>query len=207
MILRANDAEKMILKLSESTPVDQYLLQAQDLDDHLAEVTNTLNLEFANEAQLKILRDLLKDDGIKAHIIAEYLDFLNDRINKYLYSMDFYLNLTLDSNFNDTIHNSQYEGFVYDNLSTGQKCRVNLAIWLALLEVASVKNSIACNTLFLDEILENIDADGVQLVMKLIRSKLSDKNVFVITQRFDEFRDSFTSDIKFKLEEDFTVFS
>lgn len=207
LILRANDAEKMILKLSGSTPVDQYLLQAQDLDDHLSEVTNNLNLEFANEAQLKILRDLLKDDGIKAHIIAEYLDFLNDRINKYLYSMDFYLNLTLDSNFNDTIHNSQYEGFVYDNLSTGQKCRVNLAIWLALLEVASVKNSIACNTLFLDEILENIDADGVQLVMKLIRSKLSDKNVFVITQRFDEFRDSFTSDIKFKLEEDFTVFS
>lgn len=203
-IRRAYAAENMITKLNAVSNVDGYreelLAQVEVIDS----INTSLSLQFVNEEQLKIMRDLLKDDGIKSHIISEYLDFLNDRINKYLYAMDFYLNITLDSGFNDTIHNSQYDGFSYENLSTGQKCRVNIAIWLALLEIASIKNSIATNLLFIDEIFENLDQDGVQLVMKLVKSKLNDKNVFVITQRFDEFRDAFHSDLRFCLVEEFT---
>lgn len=207
LIRQCAAAEKMILQLQQQTKADEYQARYDEKSAEVDAIKTQLNLEFVEESELKIMRDLLKDDGIKSHIIAEYLDFLNNRINKYLYGMDFYLNITLDSEFNDTVHNSQYEGFSYENLSTGQKCRVNIAIWLALLEIAAIKNSIATNLLFIDEILENLDQDGVQLVMKLIKSKLSDKNVFVITQRFDEFRDSFESDIRFKLVDDFTAFA
>lgn len=200
-------AEQTINKINASAVDAKFIQELADGKDELDKLSSQYNLAKADEAKYIQMRDLLKDDGIKSHIIEEYIDFMNDKINKYLYSMDFYLNITLDSNFNDTIHNSQYDGFTYENLSTGQKCRVNIAIWLALLEIASVKNSITSNILFLDEILENIDADGVSLVMKLVKEKLSDKNVFVVSQRFDEFRDYFHSDIKFNLVDDFTMFA
>jgi len=204
---KADSAAKSIDKLKSKPTADGYIVELNTLTSELAASKDKLSALLEEESTLKEMLDMLKDDGIKAHLISEYIDFINEKINEYLYQMDFYLNITFDNNFNDTIHSSQYEGFTYDNLSTGQKCRVNLAIWLALLEVASLKNSISCNLLFLDEILENIDSVGVQSVMKLITSKLKDKNVFVITQRFDEFRDSFQSDILFKLQEDFTVFA
>jgi len=56
----------------------------------------------------------------------------------------------------------------------------------------------------LDEILEPVDAEGIGHVMNLFREKLQDKNIFVITQRFDEFEDLFRSSIKFKLNHGFT---
>lgn len=49
-----------------------------------------------------------------------------------------------------------------------------------------------------DELFENIDAEGVKDLMTLLKDKLSTKNVFVITQRFDEFFDLFFSSIKFQ---------
>jgi energy-coupling factor transporter ATP-binding protein EcfA2 len=118
--------------------------------------------------------------------------------------MDFHLNLSINEKFEDKINAINREGFTYDNLSTGQKCRVNLALWLALLEVASIKNSVVTNILFLDEILEPIDREGVGMFMKLVREKLPHKNTFVVTQRFDEFKDHFRSELSFKLVEGFT---
>ena len=42
--------------------------------------------------------------------------------------------------------------------------------------------------------------------MNLCKEMLTDKNVFIITQRYDEFMDYFHSSIRFKLEEGFTEF-
>src|SRR5690606_9031359 len=128
----------------------------------------------------------------------------NKKINEYLNAMGFYINMTIDENFKETFHSMNREGFVYENLSTGQKCRVSIAITLALLEVASIKNSAVTNLLYLDELLEPIDAEGVKDVMNLFKTKLSHKNIFTITQRFDEFSDLFQSQIQFKLNGGFT---
>jgi ABC-type multidrug transport system ATPase subunit len=81
---------------------------------------------------------------------------------------------------------------------------VNLAIWLALLEISSIKNSVVSNVLFLDEILEALDAEGVKDTTNLFKEKLNDKNIFVVTQRFDEFQDLFRNQIQFKLNQGFT---
>jgi ABC-type multidrug transport system ATPase subunit len=65
-----------------------------------------------------------------------------------------------------------------------------------------MKNSATTNVLFLDEILENIDVDGFELLMNLIKDKMKHKNVFVISQRYEEFKDYFRSEIIFGKGED-----
>jgi DNA repair exonuclease SbcCD ATPase subunit len=163
-----------------------------------------LEVSIKKSEVLEKMRTILKDDGVKSIIIREYMAIINKKINEYLQAMDFYINMTVDETFKETFGAMHKEKFTMNNLSTGQKMRVNIAIWLALLEVAAIKNSVVSNVLLLDEILENIDAEGVSDVMNLFKDKLFDKNIFVVTQRFDEFDDLFRSSIKFKLNNGFT---
>lgn len=193
-----------VQRLSAESKVDQYVAELTKTKESHQLMTDSLNgLKLTQEAQNKC-KELLKDDGIKASIVRDYIEFINNRLNEYLGAMDFHLNLSINEKFEDKINAINREGFTYDNLSTGQKCRVNLALWLALLEVASIKNSVVTNILFLDEILEPIDREGVGMFMKLVREKLPHKNTFVVTQRFDEFKDHFRSELQFRLNEGFT---
>lgn len=193
-----------VQRLSAESKVDQYEVELADTKlAHTEKSVSLEDLKLTQEAHTKC-KELLKDDGIKASIVRDYIEFINNRLNEYLGAMDFHLNLTLNEKFEDKINSISREGFTYDNLSTGQKCRVNLALWLALLEVASIKNSVVTNILFLDEILEPIDREGVGMFMKLVREKLPHKNTFVVTQRFEEFKDHFRSELQFRLNEGFT---
>lgn len=187
---------------------DSKLTEAQDQLDTINQKIESLREqsdELKQQAQLlERMRVTLKDDGVKSVIVKEYINLINKKVNEYLQSMGFYINIVLDENFKESFKALHKENFTMSNLSTGQKTRVNLAIWLALLEVGSIKNSVVSNILFIDEILEAMDATGVEDFMKLCREMLSDKNIFVVTQRFDEFKDYFRSSIKFKLNEGFT---
>jgi DNA repair exonuclease SbcCD ATPase subunit len=177
---------------------DQFL----ELDKKVNEMDVTLNELILEMEEYMAMRSMLKDDGIKASIVDDYVGFINKRVNEYLNHMGFFINITLDGNFEETINSVNKKDFTYDNLSTGQKTRVNLAILLVLLEVSAMKNSAATNLIFIDELLENLDADGVSLFMNLIKEKMKHKNVFVATQRFGEFQDHFRSELFFKLGED-----
>lgn len=188
----------------KSVKVSDIQAEYDEVTKQLNDLTVELNTLIDEELTINLCKVMLKDDGIKASIVKDYIEFINSRLNEMLCSMEFYINITLDENFNDTINAVNKKSFTYDNLSTGQKTRVNLAIWLALIEVASIKNSVVTNILFLDEILENLDAEGVKLFMALVKDKLPHKNTFVVTQRFDEFKDFFRSELKFKLVEGFT---
>ena len=56
--------------------------------------------EFDN---LKIVSSLLRDTGIKSKVISKFVPIFNSLINKYLQSMDFFVNFTLDEAFNEVI--------------------------------------------------------------------------------------------------------
>lgn len=194
---------KMDEKFEDKT--DEHRQKRQELVSERDEADTRMNALLERQASLKAAQTALRDDGIKANIVGDYIDYINQKVNEYLQEMGFFVNIVLDENFKESVASVNRDGFVYHNFSKGQQCRINLAIWLALLEVASVKNSVVTNVLFLDEILENLDSDGVQLFMKLVNNKMSHKNIFVTTQRFDEFKDSFRSDIRFRLDNGFTV--
>lgn len=196
--------EKRANNASEQDKLDHSVKLYHEIENALETLTERSRELILDREQHEMLRDLLKDDGIKATIVREYNALINKKINDFLNSMNFYINMRIDENFKESFHAMHKENFSYENLSTGQKARVNLAIWLAFLEVASVKNSVVTNILMLDEILENLDAEGVKDFMALCNDKLSDKSIFVVTQRFDEFQDMFRSSIRFKLNQGFT---
>lgn len=194
--------EAYLATLVANPKLEQFIREKDEQETDLVKTEAELSQIISEEEVLKLIRDYLKDEGIKSSVVKDYIGFINIRLNEYLNAMNYFLNITLDENFGEKINSINRENFTIDNLSTGQKCRVNLAVWMSLLEVASLKNSTVTNLICLDEVLENLDANGVEDFMKLVKDKLSHKNLFVITQRFSEFQDHFKSSIEFTLNQD-----
>ena len=104
---------------------------------------------------------LLKDNGIKTRIIKTYLPTMNKLINEFLQRMEFYVNFTLDENFEEVIKSRYRDVFSYDSFSEGEKARIDIALLLTWRSIAKLKNSVDTNLLILDEIFDgSLDQSG-----------------------------------------------
>ena len=129
---------------------------------------------------------LLRDDGVKTKIIKKYLPFINQQVNRYLQLMDFYINFTLDEEFNETVKSPIHEDFSYSSFSEGEKMRIDLALLFTWREVARVKNSVNTNLLIMDEVFDSsLDGFGTEEFLKIIRYIIKDANIFVISHKTD----------------------
>ena len=149
-------------------------------------------------------RNMLQDTGIKTKIIKQYLPIMNKLINKYLTSMEFYVNFTLDENFEETIKSRYRDEFSYASFSEGEKMRIDLALLFTWRAVAKMKNSTNTNLLILDEIFDSsLDGTGTDEFLKILHT-LSGENVFVISHKQDVLADKFKSTIKFEKVKNFS---
>jgi len=127
---------------------------------------------------------LLKDSGVKSKIIKKYLPLINQQVNRYLQMMDFYINFTLDEEFNETVQSPIHEDFSYSSFSEGEKQRIDLALLFTWREVAKFKNSTNTNLLILDEVFDSsLDGFGTEEFLKIIRYVITNANVFVISHK------------------------
>lgn len=149
---------------------------------------------------------LLKDTGIKAKVIKQYLPTINTLINKYLTDLNFYVSFQLDENFKEEIKSRNRDLFGYGSFSEGQKTRIDLAMLFTWREIAKMKNSVNTNLLFLDEIFDgSLDVDGTDDFMKLLKSVQGTHNVFLISHKTDQLLDKFNSVIQFEMRSNFTT--
>jgi DNA repair exonuclease SbcCD ATPase subunit len=141
---------------------------------------------------------LLKDGGVKTKIIKKYLPLINQQVNRYLQMMDFYINFTLDEEFNETVQSPIHEDFSYSSFSEGEKMRIDLALLFTWREVARMKNSVNTNLLIMDEVFDSsLDGFGTDEFLKIIRYVIKDANIFVISHKESMF-DKFENVIKFE---------
>lgn len=147
---------------------------------------------------------LLKDTGIKTKIIRQYLPIINMMVNKYLATMDFFVNFTLDESFKETIRSRYRDDFSYASFSEGEKQRIDMALMLTWRAVARLKNSANTNLLILDEVFDSsLDQNGAEELMKILHH-LDGTNVFVISHRGDILQDKFSHVIKFSKQQNFS---
>ena len=159
--------------------------------DELSKLKDTINYyDFSYS--------LLKDGGVKSKIIKKYLPLINQQVNRYLQMMDFYINFTLDEEFNETVQSPIHEDFSYASFSEGEKMRIDLALLFTWREVARMKNSVNTNLLIMDEVFDSsLDGFGTEEFLKIIRYVIKDANVFVISHKTG-LEDRFESVIRFE---------
>lgn len=183
----------------------------KDLEQTLA-VLNDEKFELSQKKKTHdIVYDMLKDSGIKAKIIENYLPIINAQINEHLRDLDFYVKFELDETFTETIKSRHQDEFTYASFSEGEKARIDLALLFTWRKIAELKNSVSTNLLILDEVFDgSLDAIGADEVMSKLLFKQSqhfdghvrktnneNTNVFVISHKVDLI-DKFNETIKFE---------
>ena len=153
---------------------------------------------------LDICKNLLHDTGIKSKIIKQYLPIMNQTIQKYLGVLDFYINFTLNEQFEETIKSRYRDEFSYASFSEGEKMRIDLALMFTWREIARLKNSTNTNLLIMDEVFDSsLDATGTDDFLKILNS-LESQNIFVISHKGDILFDKFNSIIRFEKQKNFS---
>lgn len=135
---------------------------------------------------------LLKDGGIKTKIIKQYLPVLNKLINYYLSKFEFFVNFNINEKFEEVIKSRHRDAYQYNSFSEGQKTKIDLSILLAFRELSKIKNSVSCNLLLLDEIIDSsLDNDSIELFLDLLDDLDYNTNIFVISPKADNLQDRF----------------
>ena len=196
---RIQDLESEIQRITDqlqnsSTEYEKLTKFQEDLkksDTDLSEKKETI-------AYYDFTQSLLKDSGVKSKIIQKYLPLINKQVNRYLQMMDFYINFTLDEEFNESIESPIHENFSYTSFSEGERQRIDLALLFTWREVAKFKNSTNTNLLIMDEIFDSsLDGFGVEEFLKIVKYVIEDSNTFIISHKTD-LHDKFDNVIKFE---------
>lgn len=180
---------------------------AKELLSALKDTQNILEKETVALAEekhsLEICKILLKDDGIKAKIIKQYLPVMNNLINKHLDRMGANYSFHLDESFNEVIKSRYRDTFSYSSFSEGEKSRIDISLMLTWREVARLKNSITTNLLILDEVGDSsLDGEGTDVLWDIL-SESDDTNLFVISHKTSN-TDKFTSHVEVHKDGNFT---
>ena len=165
--------------------------------------------ELVNEKSiLDVAAELLKDKGIKTQIVRQYIPVMNTLINKYLASMEFFVNFELNENFEEVIKSRHRDEFSYASFSEGEKARLNIALLLTWRAIAKMKNSVHTNLLILDEVFDSsLDEVGVESLTKIFHEFNDGTNLFIISHRGDVLQDKFRSVIRFEKVKNFSRIS
>jgi DNA repair exonuclease SbcCD ATPase subunit len=197
--------EKEILALKETKGSTQ-LQESQllELASQLTQLESNLKLLIEEKTYYEAATLLLRDTGIKTKIIKQYLPIINKLVNKYLSSLDFFVNFNLDESFKETIKSRHRDDFSYHNFSEGEKQRIDMALMLTWRAVAKLKNSSNTNLLILDETFDSsLDTTGTEELMKILHM-LEGVNLFVISHKGDILQDKFLNVIRFGKEKNFS---
>jgi len=214
-IAQLNTSIKELEKYQERLSNEITELEKSTINNSDEEKLKTLQEEFSgiekNRKDLKeekvykeASRAMLQDTGIKTKIIKQYLPIMNQLINKYLASMEFYVNFTLDENFDETIKSRLRDNFNYASFSEGEKMRIDLALLFTWRAIAKMKNSTNTNLLILDEIFDSsLDSAGTDEFLKILNT-LEGENVFVISHKQDVLVDKFKHTLRFEKNKNFS---
>lgn len=205
LLAQGKKVAKDIEELQRTSHEHSTLNALDDLEKLLQEQIELKSEHLKDKEAFNAAAIILKDTGIKARIIKQYVPIINKLINKYLAAMDFFVMFELDENFNETIKSRFRDEFSYASFSEGEKMRINLAILFTWRAIAKLRNSASTNILILDEVLDgSLDSNGTDEFLKILNNLTMDTNTYIISHKVDQMHDKFNNVIKFEKNKNFS---
>ena len=199
--IMAKLANKQVKEVDIDAPAKELVDMTYDLIDIQDNLTEAEDQILYNN----IASEMLKDTGIRTKIIKEYLPVMNNLINKYLQTLEFFVAFHLNENFEESIKSRHRDEFVYANFSEGEKMRIDLSLLFAWRQVAKMKNSTNTNLLILDETFDSsLDDEGTDNLMKILKTLEKGTNTFIISHKPDVLESKMEAKIQFTKSNNFS---
>ena len=163
----------------------------KEFEDKIAALTETINVSKDKRALLgehlsvvNKMNTIIKRD-FRGFLLKNIIDYINKKAKEYaskIFGCD-EVEFTLDGNNIDI----SFCGKDYENLSGGEKQRLDLIIQFAIRDFISQYLSFSCNILVLDEITDALDSESCEKVVDFIIEELNSvESVFIISHHADE---------------------
>lgn len=163
--------------------------------ENLVTITNTAKVDL--EAHLAVVKkmDSLAKRDFRGYLLTNIINYIDKKAKDYseivFGTRD--LNVYIDGNALDI----SYCNKMFDNLSGGEKQRVDLILQFAIRDMLNVYLNSGANILVLDEITDFLDKTSCAAVMKLIEKELNTiESVFIVSHHADELGLPVDSEIK-----------
>lgn len=166
---------------ANETKVDPLIETKNQIEGDIAKLTEEQNILSEKKLNYSILLKMLGEDGgIKQMIAKSYIKDLNNIIAQTIDFMNMPYSVMFDSNFNTTIMQNGSK-VNYKTLSTGEKKRVDFATIISFVKLLKLQYG-ELNLLFIDELFSNIDIDGVDDMLQLLKDLCQELslNIFLI---------------------------
>ena len=174
--------DNLKLETDDSSLPDAQRLLTEQLEEETIISKELMDMSETNHFY-DVCKLLLRDQGIKAKIIKQYVPVMNKFVNIQLEKMGAAFSFNLDEEFNEIIKSRYRDNFSYAAFSEGEKMRIDLALMFTWREIAKLKNSVNTNLLMMDEVGDSsLDADATEMLWDII-SNHEDTNIFVISHK------------------------
>lgn len=208
---KRNTISETILTLKHSKNTFEH--NKKQIQDKIILIQNNINTTkekaLYNDGELNILNShilavdkmvsLVRRD-FRGYLLTNVIEFINHKAKEYcLYLFDSdEIDISLNGNNIDITFSNKY----YENLSGGEKQKVDLIIQFSIRDMLSQYLNFSSNVLVLDEITDNLDSKGSERIINLISNKLIDiESVFIITHHTELLQGLFDSEITVEKDE------
>jgi DNA repair exonuclease SbcCD ATPase subunit len=186
IMLIDRDINSEVAKLNmvnTSFNIDFLNRELQKTTDRLIELEESLSKLTAQSNLYQTTKDFLSDNGIRKIIINKYVPYITSRINYWLETMDYFAKVEIGEDFEETIKVRGFDPTRYASLSSGEKAKLTLSLVFAFRELLELRNNSQIHYMMVDEIIENVDADGKISMMWHLRNIAEKTNsaIFVVS--------------------------
>ena len=188
-IQNKKDASETALRTSNIKKDPSDLIK--ELNDQYEEKIKCSNHMIVIETSLK----LLGEKYLRAHMIQRYLPEINKSLRKYLEVFGLPFMITLDNEFKEVIHSREYSSLNYNNLSEGEKKRIDLSLVFSFFDICKLRSKQSSNILVLDEVADSsIDNEAINGLGHIINLLKQDGISSIIISHNDNVKESIDFD-------------
>jgi len=163
----------------------------EDIENSIAEISEKIlynNIEKDNRrSHLEVVNKMLTiaTRDFRGFLLSEIINYINCRAKEY--SCDIFETDKIDFKLDGNNIEISYCDKQYENLSGGERQKVDLIIQFSIRDMLSQFLNFSSNILVADEIFDNCDSVGCQKIINMISNKLTDvESIFIVTHHENE---------------------
>ena len=181
-------AEKNIQYYSEQINElnNRIIHNENELVDLTEKIHYNINMKEDTDRRLSIINKMntIITRDFRGYLLQNSIEFINNKAKEY--SKEVFDTDKLDFQLDGNSISISYDGKEYENLSGGEKQKLDLIVQLSLRDMLCKHLNFSSNILVLDELFDNLDSIGCQRVLNLIATKLNDvESIFIVTHHSD----------------------